>query len=742
MKKSTVKIGIFLALVGVIFLLDRQFGWTEALSGQQFRDLLADTVSGDLPLAVGLYTAVTVVACVVLALPGAVFALLAGVLFGPWLGTLVCLGATTIGAALSFLVGRFFLKDGIKPMLERNKALKKLLFSEDRRSHLVLLMVTRMVPLFPYNLQNFAYGITDVGFVAYTLYTFVFMLPGVAFFTIGAAGLTAGEERWKYFLLAAVLAAVVTGAGLWIKKKFLDKKREAILLFTRVPVPGATKTRLMPYLSGEECAALHARFIRTIYDTCRRAGPDVLVFYTPEDQEGIFGELLPGQRLIPQRGDGLGERMKLAFDHAFAQGYTACVLIGTDIPQIDTEILQNAFARLEESDVVLGPTEDGGYYLIGMKEAYGEIWNVPRYGTNTVLEDTLAHIRAAGLTVRLGETLRDIDTPEDLLAVCGGFQRPTDCVHCGRCTRRCVFLQKYGLDLAGLAEKPELAYHCFLCGACAAVCPKGLDGRAIALELRRERVRADGGKLRDSAYRALLLEKDPYLFANYRGGKTESALFMGCNFPAFFPRTAEHLTELLAQRGIGVIYDCCGKPVDELGLADHAGENIRAIDKRCRELGVKELVLVCPNCYAYLEGKLEARLVTVYEKLAELGLGKPIEKAELPMYYPCPDRRERRMLETASPFLPGGERNAYPDLQCCGLGGCASCKEKKLAGQLAGQAVGEGRELYTYCASCVSNFRRSGCGGAYHILPLILGVEEEPPLGIAPLLHRMSHKFK
>ena len=81
-----------------------------------------------------------------------------------------------------------------------------------------------MVPIFPYNLQNFAYGITDIGFVKYSVLTFVFMLPGVSFFTIGAAGLTAGEEKWKYFLIAGVLALVVTVAGILIQKKYLKNE--------------------------------------------------------------------------------------------------------------------------------------------------------------------------------------------------------------------------------------------------------------------------------------------------------------------------------------------------------------------------------------------------------------------------------------------------------------------------------------------------------------------------------------
>jgi uncharacterized membrane protein YdjX (TVP38/TMEM64 family) len=146
--------------------------------------------------------------------------------FGPWIGIFSCLVATTIGACLAFLVGRFFLKDSVKPMLEKNKMLKKLLFSQDGKRDLVVLMITRILPIFPYNLQNFAYGVTDIGFWKYTIYTFIFMFPGVSFFTIGAAGLTAGEGKWKYFAASGMLAVIVILFGILISKKFLRNENE------------------------------------------------------------------------------------------------------------------------------------------------------------------------------------------------------------------------------------------------------------------------------------------------------------------------------------------------------------------------------------------------------------------------------------------------------------------------------------------------------------------------------------
>ena len=226
-KKNWIKIIIFVCIVTGILMLNHHYGWSSYLGDMSNLMFLKTMVEENIVAALALYIIITIVGCVVLALPGVTFAVIAGMLFGPIWGSFACLLATTVGAMLAFLVGKFFLKDAVKPMLEKNKLMKKLLFSDDRKSDIIILMITRMVPIFPYNLQNFAYVITDIGFWKYSILTFVFMFPGVSFFTIGAAGLTAGEDKWKYFLIAGVLAVAVTVAGLLIKKKFLGNEIDA-----------------------------------------------------------------------------------------------------------------------------------------------------------------------------------------------------------------------------------------------------------------------------------------------------------------------------------------------------------------------------------------------------------------------------------------------------------------------------------------------------------------------------------
>ena len=142
----------------------------------------------------------------------------------------------------------------------------------------------------------------------------------------------------------------------------------AVICFTRAPVPGQTKTRLMPLLSGEACAELHAAFLRDVARACRETGAAVYVAYTPEGDRGPLAEIFPFARgLFPQEGADLGQRMAAAMDHVLALGHSPCVLIGSDLPLLTAAHLNKAFAALEGADATLGPTLDGGYYLVGLK---------------------------------------------------------------------------------------------------------------------------------------------------------------------------------------------------------------------------------------------------------------------------------------------------------------------------------------------------------------------------------------
>lgn len=219
--KKEYKICIFAMLVVLILVLNHVFGWSKYLLAQENMDLLKNMVNENILLASLIYIALTIVASVLLAVPGVTFAIIAGLLFGPLLGTLLCSLAATLGAVFSFIVGRFFLKDSIKPMAVKNKYLKKWLFSENEYNDMFVLMITRLIPVFPYNLQNFAYGTTDMKLGKYTLGTFIFIIPGTAMYTVGAAGLTDKNNRIMYIAMALLIAIIVSIIGYFLKKRYI-----------------------------------------------------------------------------------------------------------------------------------------------------------------------------------------------------------------------------------------------------------------------------------------------------------------------------------------------------------------------------------------------------------------------------------------------------------------------------------------------------------------------------------------
>jgi len=219
--KKWYKIGIFMILVITILVLNHVFGWSKYLMAQENIDMLKNMVKENFLLASLIYIGSTVIASVLLAVPGVTFAIIAGLLFGPWIGTLLCSIAATLGAVFSFIVGRFFLKDSIKPMAVKNKYLKKWLFSENGYDDMFVLMITRLIPVFPYNLQNFAYGTTDMKLSKYTIGTFIFIVPGTAMYTVGAAGFADEKNRIIYIAAAILIAVVVSIIGYLLKKRYI-----------------------------------------------------------------------------------------------------------------------------------------------------------------------------------------------------------------------------------------------------------------------------------------------------------------------------------------------------------------------------------------------------------------------------------------------------------------------------------------------------------------------------------------
>ena len=221
MKTKYIKLIIFIALVIIILILNHNYKLYEKINNlDNFKFMINENIIK----ASIIYIIITAIGSSVLALPGVTFALFSGILFGPILGIILCSISATMSASISFIISRFFLKDSVKPLVEKNKYLNKILFEDGNKNAIMLLMITRLVPLFPYNIQNFAYGITDISFTLYTIYTFIFMLPGISLFTIASAGIISKENRILYFLISGVIFVFVLTISIYLKKKYINNK--------------------------------------------------------------------------------------------------------------------------------------------------------------------------------------------------------------------------------------------------------------------------------------------------------------------------------------------------------------------------------------------------------------------------------------------------------------------------------------------------------------------------------------
>ena len=314
------------------------------------------------------------------------------------------------------------------------------------------------------------------------------------------------------------------------------------------------------------------------------------------------------------------------------------------------------------------------------------------------------------------------------------------CIHCHLCQKRCSFLTKYKADIGDTVKLRELAYHCFLCGICSQVCPIGIDGRGIILDMRRTEVEENNGKCREKGYAMLLAEKKNYIFRNERHMSGRSVLFPGCNFPSFYPKTTRKLIKILKDEAdMGVLFDCCGKPVSELGLEEQEGKIIRRLNERLRAADIQEIVMLCPNCYYFLKDKLEIQVLSIYEKLSQLGIGQKVD-GKGGLFLPCPDRKEQQWVSWLAPFLLENPQ-IIEGTQCCGLGGCAGGKEPDLARGMACSVAEKGYEhVYTYCASCAGNLTRNGGQGVSHLLTEILDCHEQPDVAKS-MVNRMMTRF-
>ena len=210
----------FILIIIIGLLLNRKFQWSSYLTDSNNLKRIIKFVDNNYILSTFLYLVFTIIGSSVLALPGVTFALVASGLFGPWIGSIYCLIGTTIGAVFSFSLSRYLLKDSIEDLVKKNERLYNIIFQTDSEREMLILMITRLLPIFPFNLQNFAYGITNISIVKYTIGSFLFMIPGIIIFSIGTEGFINKKNRSMMFLIGSLIVFLMTIIGLYLYKKY------------------------------------------------------------------------------------------------------------------------------------------------------------------------------------------------------------------------------------------------------------------------------------------------------------------------------------------------------------------------------------------------------------------------------------------------------------------------------------------------------------------------------------------
>lgn len=189
--------------------------------------------------------------------------------------------------------------------------------------------------------------------------------------------------------------------------------KNAVIIFVRNPVLGKVKTRLAKGIGDERALQVYRLLLQHTLQITQNLVCDKLVFYADEipDDDAWIGEQF--QR-FPQPDGDLGERMMAAFKKAFTSGYQKVLIIGSDCYQLTSAIINEAFEKLDEKDVVTGPTFDGGYYLLGMKKLIRPFLQHKKWSTDTVFTDTIKDAERISLTVFTGQKLHDVDEATDL----------------------------------------------------------------------------------------------------------------------------------------------------------------------------------------------------------------------------------------------------------------------------------------------------------------------------------------
>ncbi len=190
----------------------------------------------------------------------------------------------------------------------------------------------------------------------------------------------------------------------------------AVIVFVKFPEPGKVKTRIGKDLGYETAAKLYTAFVEDMLFSFDRSGLKPIISYDPFQPVKKYQEWLGNRTYIAQHGEDLGQRMFNALQAALDLNYDDCILTGSDLPDLNPEMIQQAKKELKKAPACIGPASDGGYYLIGFQKKYltDSIFKEMEWSTDRVLPETLSRLNTLGINPAILPEHQDMDTIEDL----------------------------------------------------------------------------------------------------------------------------------------------------------------------------------------------------------------------------------------------------------------------------------------------------------------------------------------
>jgi uncharacterized protein len=199
-----------------------------------------------------------------------------------------------------------------------------------------------------------------------------------------------------------------------LKRACPELGERALIIMAKAPRQGHVKTRLAASLPAVAVVELYKCLIADTLDLARSVSTDAVAIVCPASDVADLASWLPSIEIVGQQGEGLAAGLVSAFRIFIDRGYRRVVALDGDSPQLPPDTLDKAFQLLDGADVVVGPTTDGGYYLVGSTTAQAELFDTQRMGTGNALDSLMASAQGLGLRVALTETGYDVDEAEDL----------------------------------------------------------------------------------------------------------------------------------------------------------------------------------------------------------------------------------------------------------------------------------------------------------------------------------------